>query len=954
MTVYNPGMLVQARRRLWRVDGQQDSILFLTAVDETSNQTRLYLPLETVQPGQLPPPSADTIGSPQVVDLMTRAFRLSMLNSTAPLLSLQRSRAIPVEYQLVPVVMALGQQRVRLLIADDVGLGKTIEAGLVLTELLARGRARRVLVICPANLRQQWQHALDYFFHIEAKILSRTERRALERGLPVGSNLLEFYPTFIVSVDYAKSPEIKNQILEVPWDVVLIDEAHQVAKPHQMTADQRVKMERWELGKAVAFSPRVQHLLLLTATPHNGYTDTFASLLHLLNVGAVEGPPHDPIIHREIARKHVVQRRREDVEEWLLKANQRDGSFSAFPRRDQGEEFINIGVEERQVIEAVNHYGKMVLEHASTAQAQIRTLAGWTVLHLHKRALSSPEALRRSLKNRRKALEDRLNNLVEEEAGLTEEAARAYVTDEDPGEQYDEDEPGARSEKVVPGDQQALQAELKALDDLEALAARITPARDSKLQHLMRNLLRPRLTQHRKLILFTRYRDTMEYVAGQIQKSPMFSNTHVETLHGGLNEKQRQEALARFEAAETSVLVATDAISEGVNLQYLASQMIHYELPWNPNRLEQRTGRIDRFGQPARVVWVRTLVMNETLDAVILRALMEKARRIRKDYGYSPPFFGDDLNIIDFIHQHGLGIRLGAQQLSLFNPQPEAVDLPEAYSKELLDRIQSESFYGQTDLQLADIEEQVRQVHESLGSPEEIRRFVENALGLFGCPVSANADGTFLVQLTHPHLRLPGLGEVIRHATFDPKLGQDRQDVDVLDLGHPLVRALLDLIKREAFQAENETGEPTRLDYGRTAAFLTRDVEEMTAQYTLLVRYTTQTTPPQILEDLQVVSIPVYDDTPLPANESQRLLHAKPAPGALTDGEVREVVQEALERPELDALLTEQIENRRQELVDSRKRMRETLGRHAAWLAGADELTLASWDLLAVKVLWPA
>ena len=860
MTVYNPGMLVHARRRLWRVDSQQNSVLYLTAVDETTLQTRLYLPLEQVEPGQLPTPDPQIVGSVQSLDLMLRAFRLSMMHSTAPLLALQRSRALPVEYQLVPVVMALGHQKVRLLIADDIGLGKTVEAGLVMSELMARGLARRILVICPANLRDQWKQALDYFFHIEAQILSRTHRRYLEKDLPAGSNLLEFYPVFIVSIDYAKNPDIKSQILEVPWDIILMDEAHQAAKPHQSSPDQRVRMDRWDLAKAVAFSEKVKHLLLLTATPHNGYTDTFASLLRLLNVGAVDGPEHAPRIQRAVARQHVVQRRRQDVEEWLRKANP---EHLGFPTRNQAEEYITISAEERQVIEEVNKYGELVLQNASTAQAQIRTLAGWTVLHLHKRALSSPEALRRSLKNRREALQRRLANQIEEDPGLPFDAARANVLDEDAGEQFDENELDDRSDKVVPGDAKALQAEFKALDTLDALAAKVTPARDSKLQHLLRNLLRPRLAQRHKMIIFTRYRDTMEYVAEQIGKSPIYKHVEVVVIHGGLNDTQRREALRRFEQAQDAVLIATDAISEGVNLQYLSSQITHYELAWNPNRLEQRNGRIDRFGQPAEEVWIRTLIMNETLDAAILRVMMEKARRIRQDYGFSPPFFGDEENIFDFIQEHGLGVRLGAQQLSLFgNADDINNELPDPYSQQLIDQIRDDSFYGQTDLSFQEISEQMQQVRTTLGSTEEIEQFVRSGLSRLQCSLSNNPDGTLRIRINHPHLRLPGIGEEIAKATFNPKLGLDHQEIDVLDLGHPLVRAMLDLFKREAFQPDEQTGSGLSARYGRTAVMMTRDVEEVTAVCTLLVRYATRTQPAQILEDLQNVAIPVYGEQP--------------------------------------------------------------------------------------------
>ncbi|MCP4428354.1 MAG: DEAD/DEAH box helicase, partial [Chloroflexi bacterium] len=603
--IYSAGTLIQARKRLWRVDAQEKQVLHVTAIDAAEEKTRLYLPLETVQPGQLPQPDPQIIGYPQAQALMLRAFRLSMINSAAPLLSLGRSRALPVEYQLVPVIMALEQSRVRMLIADDVGLGKTIEAGLVMTELMARGLVRRVLVVCPASLRQQWVDALDYFFHLKAHIFSRRHRRALERDLPAGTNPWEFHNAFIVSVDYAKTPEIKNQILEVPWDMVIVDEAHQIAKPHQSRADQRVRMERWGLGQALAYSQKIRHLLLLTATPHNGYTDSFASLLRLLDVDAVSGPLHEPAIHREVARRHVVQRRRGDVEAWLEGA----GQESAFPDRDQDEVVILPGQRELEMIEAVQQYSALVLEHARGAAARLQTLAGWTVLHLHKRALSSPEALRCSLANRRDALEQRLKGIIEPDVGLPPETARANVYDQETGEMFDEKEIVARSERVVLGETEALRAELRALDDLAAQAKRITPRQDSKLQELLRNVLRRRLRHRPKVIIFTRYRDTMDYVAKQIGKAKLYKGVKVIVMHGGLNENQRRERFAAFERTQQAVLVATDAISEGINLQHIASQVIHYELPWNPNRLEQRNGRVDRFGQREPVVFIRTLVM---------------------------------------------------------------------------------------------------------------------------------------------------------------------------------------------------------------------------------------------------------------------------------------------------------------------------------------------------------
>lgn len=939
---FQPGTLVNCRRRLWRVDYQEDDVLYVSAIDESTNQTRIYLPIEEVKPGNLDAPSSKNVGSPQAQKLMLDAFRLSMVNSTTPLRSLQFSRAIPVPYQLVPVVMALEQARVRMLIADDVGLGKTIEAGLIIQELRYRGLAKKILVVCPANLREQWREALSYFFHIDAHVYSRENRRRLEKNLPAGTNLLEFHNAFVVSVDYAKAVEVKNLLLDTNWDIVVIDEAHQVAKPHQSSGDHKVDMDRWVLSQELAKSKNIAHLLLLTATPHNGYTDSFASLLYLLDVNAVTGELHDPTIHPKTAKHHIVQRRRSDVEQWL-----RSGSTTMhFPIRDQKEEVIRPSAEELDTIKSVMSYGALILENAKDATTHVRTLAGWTVLHLHKRGLSSPEALRCSLNNRKAALQKRLDEMLEEDPGLTVMDARANVLDEQVSDLYDEDEIIVRSEKVAPGTSAMIQAELQVLDDLIAKARLITPSKDSKLFELTKNQITEMLRLKDKLIIFTKYRDTMNYVADQLQANQRFSNIEVFTLDGTLNEVQRQEVFQKFGASRKAVLVATDAISEGINLQHYASQIIHYELPWNPNRLEQRNGRVDRFGQKEPVVKIRTLVMDETLDATILRVLIQKSNQIRQDYGFSPPYFGDETSVLDLIREHGMSV--STLQPSLFDAFKWMDKTPEnPFSNEVLDRIKQDSFYGQTDLSLSFIEEQMQKTYNTVGTPEAVQSFVESGLNRFNCRIDKNADATFKIAIQHPDLKVPGLPVVINSATFDPNKGLEDSDVEVLDLGHPLVVRLMDLIKQETFNLEHGS-------YGRSAGLLTQDVSETTAVLTLLVRFATQTTPSQIFEDLVTLAFPVYSDKKISHPDALKLSNAAPAKGSLTQAEISEVIADALNRQDLDTLIDERIQARLVEIIADRRTFQQSLNREVAWLDGSDNIKLGSRDILAINILWPA
>jgi len=947
------GSIVELRSRLWRVDDLQRDVLVATSIDGTPVERRkFYLPFELVRPGRIEPPSGEIVGNYSTQDLLLRAYRLSMIHGAAPLLSLQRSRVVPVSFQMVPVVMSLEMPRVRLLIADDVGLGKTIEAGLTVVELFARQRASRLLVICPAMLREQWKDALDYFFHIEAEIISSAHRRTLERGLPPGTNPWEYYPYLIASMDYAKMAEVKAQVLEQNWDIILVDEAHNVAKPHQSDPKQKVEMERWELMRDL--SKKTRHLIMLTATPHNGYTDTFASLLKMLEVGAVTGSDSDPVINREIAKLYVCQRRRSDVEAEMSKT----GDKSPFPKRDADEVFVKLSPLESNVMDEVEQLGRHILSTAGGERTFKMRIAKWTVTHFHKRALSSPNSLVCSLKNRLKTIEKKIaaqEALTDEEASVAEEEARAEVLDNDTGERVDDEETGARMERYLVGDKEALLKEKELLERTLFEAQKVTAAKDTKLTELLDNTLRIMVRRIPKVIIFTRYRDTLDYLAKNIPEHRNFKEVKVSTLDGSMNEAQRAEKFKEFEKASQAILVATDCISEGINLQYVASQIIHYELPWNPNRLEQRNGRVDRYGQPKDTVFIRTMVVNDSLEAAILKVLVEKAFQIRQDFGFSPPFFGDDISVLDLIREQGYDVKIGQRGLDDFlkdmSPEPEQVINP--FSDESIQRMKNDNFYGQSSIDLSEVQKRLTETENLIGSREQIQNFVKSGLNRFGCRITGNVDETFKIDLSNiSDKRLSqGLSDpILKRVTFDPLRGRDDPELEVIDLGHRLVRNLIDLVKQLTFSSKDSD------IYGRTACIATRNAPKVSAVYTFLARYAVHTQPVSIVEGLLRVGFEVHGEGKLSQADVDALSRSVPVVHTRTEAEMKEDLSSALSKLNLETALQKRAEERCAELAVERAKVKKSLeGRgEQQWLEGIDNLSVASVDLLCVTVYYPA
>jgi superfamily II DNA or RNA helicase len=942
-----PGTVIRNRNRLWRVDAVDGDEITATALDGPTATHRFYSPVEDITEGSLPAPDTSKMGNPQFQDLLIRSNRLSMLHGTAPLMSLQRSRVIPTEYQLTPVVMGLDMPAVRLLLADDVGLGKTIEAGLLTSELLARNRAERILIITPANLRDQWREAFTHFFHIDAQITSRRNRRTMEKDVPPGTSVWEYYSKHIVSIDYAKQSHIRGQILSQDWDLVIIDEAHQAARPHTSSPGQTPSKQRWEFAKDI--TDTATHALLLTATPHNGYTDSYASLLRMVNSDIVSGDEHDPIIHRDIAKRHVVQRRREDVEQWFG-----DEADNPFPNRDQDTVEITPTEYEKDAYDAVRAYGDTLVEAAQ--KSDNRNLAQWTVIHFLKRALSSPEALRRSLKNRQDKIESRLEELesadadIDENAGISTGLAQANALDNDPGEDYSEAELGERVERVVSGDRAAIEMELDTLEDTLAAAEKVTKTRDSKLQQLLTQTLPARFTSG-GTIIFTKYVDTLEYLEEQVGEmlESDYPDVELYTLYGELNEGERHERFQKFADADRGVLIATDVISEGMNLQYAANQVIHYELPWNPNRLEQRNGRVDRYGQHEDTVYIRTMVVDDPMDRTVLTRLIKKAEEIRSEYGFSPPYLGDDEGILQLLDPDELDTIMPQRQLGDYGSGSTEQSEEGAFDDEVLERIKDESFYNHSEVDLSEVQRRQEETQELLGGPDAVEEFVKSGLDLFGCSIDMRSDATYSIVVTSDELRGPDIGDEYERVTFDPERAAEEGDVEMLDIAHPLVQQLIDAVKEVALTSDDR--------YGRTAMRGTDAVDEPVALYTVKVRYFAHTgDDPTIMEELLQLALPLYGEEPFSEAELKELLNTDATAANRTKQEWQRDLDNAIDHDHRKDAITRRADERRAEIEDERSQMRSELedAGYGASLAGIDNLSVASTDLLTIGLYYPA
>lgn len=930
-----PGKVIRLRERLWRVDYRDGPVFSATALDGRNNApARFHTRLEDVQPGALPFPDAATVGDATEQALLLDAYKFSLLHGTAPILGLQRSRAIPTDFQIVPLLMALNAERVRLLVADDVGTGKTVEAGLILSELLARGRGRRILLCVPANLRDQWRDTLDTMFHIDATVVAGHLLPALERKLLPGQSVWAAHDVVIASIDYLKTRT--EEVLAHQWDALVVDEAHLAAAPHAFAGRSSTDMERHAFVRTAA--ARCRHLLLLTATPHNGYSDSYQSLFEMLDPTLVTDTAFGRKLNRTRAREsHVVQRRRADIEAWY---GQR-GTKSPFPTRNSDEVIVSLkrNPDLRALIDELTGYTGDLYGATTTS------IGKWVAAHLHKRLLSSPAAFRISI--------DKRLNAIRRQAALDlgDQAARAAAdatTDQVFTEDDELDAAHLTARVDLPHN-----AELDRLNTIKDLAAKVTPAKDPKLAELLR-LLPERMDAHpnaRRVLVFTKFKDTLDYLEKNLTravgkaKGGLPHGTRIFTIYGDMNLAQRNATFAEFEATEQGVLVATDCISEGVNLQRACAELIHYELPWNPNRIEQRNGRIDRFHQREPFVGIRTLVLDDALDASLLYLIVQKSEQIRADYGFVPPFLANS-DILLYLSDPGTAFRAklrasGHLQPTLFDEaillesDPELARLTEesVAGTDVLERVKEESFYGQTGISLTSIEDALNESRQVTGTTDQVEKFTLAALRHRHATVTTHGN---VHTVTSAPSTVDDVAPAGHRFTFDTGLGVDDPTLDVVDLAHPLLRRLIDLTLDEARLPECR---------GRVAAHNAVLETGRAAILHVLFRYVANADPPVLLEELVPLAHRTSD--PGQALDATVVLSAEPGRGAPFVGDVRDDAADALSAPDLNGRLDEVAAQRATMLAERHGRLT------AAWAEGLADVQPTSHDLVAITLVYP-
>ena len=734
---FKPGDLIRVRDREWVVlpETREDILKLRPLGGAEEDATVIYLPLEPRAPVSatfdLPDPRKP--GSHVAATLLRDALRLKLRAGAGPFRSFGKLNFEPRVYQLAPLLMALKLDTVRLLIADDVGIGKTIEAGLIARELLDRGEIERFSVICPPHLCEQWKQELFGKFNIDAEVVRTGTASRLERGLRPDESVFEVYPFTVVSLDYIKSDRRRKDFQRACSEFVIVDEAHTCVRSNTNTRHMRYML----LNGLALRRPKIG-MVLLTATPHSGDDAAFHNLLGLLDtkfasLAEMEKGEERNKVRKELAL-HFVQRRRGDIAEWNDNTN--------FPTRESREATYKLTGTWGKLFDDVLSYARtMVLraEHGTKLQQRI---SWWAALALLRCLSSSPAAASLALRTRLQAAEGKTERAQIENLDLTSSEAIMDESEED-------------SLVITDGVPAGTDENPDNANELRQLIIRANELRgsenDPKLRAVIdevRNLIREGF----RPVVFCRFIATAHYVGEQLKNSLKSKATHVEVVTGELTSDLREEhikELGELDETIVPVLVATDCLSEGINLQDCFSAVIHYDLTWNPTRHEQREGRVDRFGQNCSIV--RALMLygeDNPIDGAVLRVILRKAEKIRMELGVSVPTPSNNNKVIEAIMKtvllHDGAHYQGTQPTFDLGDTEDEIDNSWKVARDKI----SNTVFSQRRLKPDDVLPEWRKAVSIMGGPEDVARFIHVSAERLGAPLDI-MDGYSRMPVQH-------------------------------------------------------------------------------------------------------------------------------------------------------------------------------------------------------------
>lgn len=721
---FQPGSLVKLRNRDWIVlpSNDEDILLIKPLGGSDSETTGIYLPLgfgdEMPTTTVFPIPSENDIGNFSTASLLYNAARLSFRDVAGPFRCVGKLSFRPRAYQIVPLIMSLQLDPIRLLIADDVGIGKTIEALMIVRELIDRGEIKRFSVVTPPHLCDQWQQELKDKFSIDAVIVRSSTAAQLDRKIQGDASIFKAYPYQVVSIDFIKSEKRRNVFLSECPELVIVDEIHTCTKPAGASIKQQ---QRYHLIHDIA-QKQNQHLIMLTATPHSGKQNEFQSLLGLVSNEYEEvdivGSGFEK--RKEVAQ-HIVIRRRADIEQWHEE--------TPFPKREQGEIEYILSEEYKSIftdlLEFIRSMGTSI--DGLDSKKKFRYFA---ILSLLRGVMSSPDTGIEMLSRKAQKIE-----LIDND---NEELITNPVADSD--ETESDAAPINLFDKI---DLKSSEAKL-----LKNVADRLTNVRDNKAKEAAAVTIKW-LKEGYNPIIFCRFISTAKYL-GDYLKDKLPKNTNLLVITGEMVDEERKAKITELgESSNRRVLVATDCLSEGINLQQYFTAVLHYDLPWNPNRLEQREGRIDRYGQTAKEVKAYMLWGKDNpIDSVVLNVLLRKAREIKKQTGISVPFPDDSQSILDSLLN---AVILSPNAVVVDNQLQLDLDTPEIEDKELVvsdayDRAadrdtRTRSVFAQHSIKVNEIEQDLKSVDIAIGNPDAVRDFVVATVLHLGAQINSYKEG---------------------------------------------------------------------------------------------------------------------------------------------------------------------------------------------------------------------